>query len=161
MELCFVSDDDYRRFLRERAPQVVKPGPILTSSGQEIGRHQGLAFYTIGQRRGLGIAAREALYVLRLDTEQNALVVGPARELGRSTLLARAVNYPSGRPPASSVHVQARIRYRATLADATWTPLPGGQAQVDFTAPLRDITPGQAVVAYQDDVVLAGGIISE
>jgi len=161
MELCFVSDDDYRRFLREHAPQAVRPGPILTSSGQEIGRHQGLAFYTVGQRRGLGIAAPEALYVLRLDTERNAVVVGPARELGRSTLLATAVNYPSGQPPAGPVRVQVKIRYKARLADATWTPLPGNQARVDFAAPVRDITPGQAAVAYQDDVVLAGGTIHE
>jgi tRNA-specific 2-thiouridylase len=161
MELCFVSDDDYRRFLREHAPQAVRPGPILTISGQEIGQHQGLAFYTVGQRRGLGIAAPEALYVVRLDAERNALVVGPARELGQSTLLARAVNYPSGQPPAGSVRVQAKIRYKSQLAEATWTPLPDNQARVDFAAPLRDITPGQAVVAYQDDVVLAGGTIRE
>ena len=161
MELCFVSDDDYRRFLRERAPQAVKPGPILSSSGQEIGQHQGLAFYTVGQRRGLGIAAPEALYVLRLDTEQNALIVGPERELGRSSLHATEVNYPSGQPPEGPVPVQAKIRYRAAFADATWTPLPGGQARVEFAAPLRDITPGQAVVAYQDDLVLAGGMICE
>ena len=109
----------------------------------------------------MGIAAPEALYVLRLDTEQNALIVGPARELGRSTLLASAVNYPSGQPPEGPVRVQAKIRYRASLADATWTPLPGAKARVDFSAPLRDITPGQAVVAYQEDVVLAGGIICE
>lgn len=161
MELCFVTDDDYRRFLREHAPQAVRSGPIRTTSGQEIGRHQGLAFYTIGQRRGLGIAAPEALYVIRMDPEQNTLVVGTTRELGQSTLLSKDVNYPSGQVPSGPVRVQAKIRYRAQLADATWTPLPGSQARVDFDRPLRDITPGQAVVAYQDDVVLGGGTIHE
>lgn len=159
MEICFVTDDDYRRFLRERVPGAVQPGPILDTEGREIGRHQGLPFYTIGQRRGLGIAAPEALYVMRLDTTRNALVVGPARELGRRTLVAGKVNYVSGRPPDGPVRVQAKIRYKAILAAATWTPLDGERAQVEFDAPLRDITPGQAVVAYQGDVVLGGGII--
>ena len=160
MELCFVTDDDYRRFLREHAPEAVRPGPILDSAGEEIGQHKGLPFYTVGQRRGLGIAAPEALYVMRLDVEQNALIVGPARELGQRTLLADEAKYVGGVPPVGPTRVQAKIRYKARLADATWVPLAGGQARVEFDAPLRDITPGQAVVAYQGDVVLGGGIIS-
>jgi tRNA-specific 2-thiouridylase len=161
MELCFVTDDDYRRFLREHAPEAVRPGPILDTSGREIGRHQGLPFYTVGQRRGLGVAAPEALYVIELDVTRNALIVGPARELGRRTLLATEVTYVSGKPPAGPARVQARIRYKARLAAATWTPLRDGQARVRFDQPLRDITPGQAVVAYQEDVVLGGGIIAD
>ena len=160
MEICFVSDDDYRRFLQARAPEAIQPGPILDTAGREIGLHQGLPFYTIGQRRGLGIAAAEALYVIRLDVARNALVVGPSRELGQQTLDAREVSYVSGAPPTEPVRVQAKIRYRATLASATWTPAGNGQARVEFDRPLRDITPGQAVVAYQDDEVLGGGIIS-
>ncbi len=161
MEICFVTDDDYRRFLRERAPQAVQPGPTLNTSGQEIGRHQGLPYYTVGQRRGLGIAAPEALYVISLDVALNALVVGTRRELGRRTLLADDVSYVCGEPPGGPVRVQAKIRYRALLAEATWTPLVDMRARVDFDEPLRDITPGQAVVAYQGDLVLGGGIISE
>ena len=161
MEICFVTDDDYRRFLREHAPQSMQPGPILNRMGQEIGRHKGLPCYTVGQRRGLGIAAPEALYVLQLDVARNALVVGTAQELGQRTLVADDVTYVSGKPPAGPVRVQAKIRYRAVLADATWTPLGGKQARVEFDEPLRDITPGQAVVAYQGDLVLGGGIISE
>jgi tRNA-specific 2-thiouridylase len=120
-----------------------------------------LPFYTIGQRRGLGIAAPEALYVIRLDVSRNALIVGPARELGRQTLLAGQVSYVSGQPPEGPVRVQAKIRYKATLAHGTWIPLCEGQARIEFDAPLRDITPGQAVVAYVGDVVLGGGTISE
>jgi tRNA-specific 2-thiouridylase len=161
MEICFVTDDDYRRFLREHAPGAVRPGPILNTLGQRIGEHKGLPFYTVGQRRGLGIAAPEALYVIRLDTARNALVVGPDRELGRQNLVAREVSYVSGKPPDKPVRVQAKIRYKAILADAVWTPLENGHAKVVFDNPLRDITPGQAVVAYQGDRVLGGGVISE
>jgi tRNA-uridine 2-sulfurtransferase len=160
MELCFVTDDDYRRFLREHAPRAIQPGPILDNSGRELGRHQGLPFYTIGQRRGLGIAAPEALYVIRLDTARNALIVGTAEELGQRTLLADNVSYVSGQAPESPIRVQAKIRYKALLAEATWIPQGDGQARVEFDVPLRDITPGQAVVAYQGDVLLGGGIIN-
>ena len=161
MEICFVAGDDYRRFLREHAPQTVQPGPILNTAGKEIGQHQGLPFYTVGQRRGLGVAAPEALYVIRLDVARNALVVGPVGELGRRNLVAAEVSYVSGELPAKPVRVQAKIRYKAVFADATWTPLDGGRAGVKFDAPLRDITPGQAVVAYQGDAVLGGGLICE
>jgi tRNA-specific 2-thiouridylase len=161
MEICFLGDNDYRRFLRERAPQAVRPGPIVDTSGREIGQHQGLPFYTVGQRRGLGIAAPEALYVIRLDVARNALVAGTLGELGRQTLIAGQVRYVSGKPPAGPVQVRAKIRYKATLARASWTPLDGVQARVEFDAPLRDITPGQAVVAYQGDAVLGGGVIGE
>lgn len=159
MELCFVGDDDYRGFLRRHAPQVVEPGPILDTAGRVIGRHRGLPFYTVGQRRGLGIAAAEPLYVIRLDVERNALVVGPAAELGRQRLTAIDVCYVAGQAPPGPVRVQAKIRYRAKLAGATWTPLEGGRAGVEFDHPLRDITPGQAVVAYQGDQVVGGGLI--
>ena len=170
MELCFVADDDYRRFLSQHASHTVQPGPILDTAGREIGQHQGLPFYTVGQRRGLGTIARPrsggtagpaALYVIRLDVARNALVVGTARELGRRTLAAEEVTYVSGKPPGGAVRVQAKIRYRATLADGTWTPVPDGRSTVEFDSLLRDITPGQAVVAYQGGVVLGGGIISE
>ncbi|MBN1137716.1 MAG: tRNA 2-thiouridine(34) synthase MnmA [Anaerolineae bacterium] len=159
MELCFVSDNNYRRFLRERIPQAFRPGPIFDAAGQEVGRHQGLAAYTVGQRRGLRIAAPEPLYVIRLDPQSNTVIVGPAHELGRCTLLASDVRYVKDEPPPGPIRVQAKIRYKANLADAIWTPLDNGQASVEFDLQLRDITPGQAVVAYQGDEVLGGGII--
>ena len=161
MDLCFVTDGDYRSFLVRHAPETVRPGPVLDTSGREIGQHQGLPFYTVGQRRGIGIARREALYVISLDAARNALIVGPARELGRRALLAEQVRYVAGAPPHSPVRVRAKIRYQATLVEATWVPLPGEKARVEFDIPLRDITPGQAVVAYQGDEVLGGGIIEQ
>lgn len=167
MEICFVSDDDYRRFLVEHAPETARAGPIVDAAGREIGRHRGLAFYTVGQRRGLGnLATRrlgdggpQPLYVLRLDAGGNAVVVGTAAELGRQSLEAERVSYVSGEPPPAPVRVQAKIRYRAALAEATWIPDGESRARVEFQRPLRDISPGQAVVAYQGDAVLGGGII--
>jgi tRNA-specific 2-thiouridylase len=170
MELCFVADDDYRKFLQQRVPQAVRPGPILNTVGEEIGEHQGLPFYTVGQRRGLGSLVRpsgsdatapEAMYVIRLDLARNALIVGPARELGRRALIAESVSYLSGLTPRKAMRVKAKIRYKAALAGAMWTPMENARARVEFEESMRGITPGQAVVAYQDDVVLGGGIISE
>lgn len=158
-DLCFLGDGDYRQFLMRRAPQVQQPGPIVNRAGEVLGQHQGLAFYTIGQRKGLGIAAPEPLYVLGKDSARNALVVGVQAELGQSELTAAGVNWVSGKPPQGSLRVQARIRYKARDAQATVIPLAGGRAHVRFDEPLRDITPGQAVVFYQDDVCLGGGVI--
>ncbi len=159
-EICFVLDNDYRRFLRDHAPESIRPGPIFDTAGRVIGRHKGLPFYTIGQRQGLGIAASEPLYVLALDVEREALVVGPERELGRRELVATEVNFVSGRVPAASFEVTAKIRYKAIEARATVTPLRKKEVQVAFAEPQRDITPGQAVVFYQGEVVVGGGIIT-
>ncbi len=158
-DLCFIPDNDYRRFLQRHAPQALVPGPILDSSGHEIGRHKGLAGYTVGQRRGLGIAAPEPLYVLRLDIARNALIVGPRRELGCDRLIAREVRWVSGHPPDTPVSAGVKIRYRAPPAPAVVIPLPGARAEVHFATPLRDITPGQGAVFYDGELVLGGGII--
>ena len=159
-DLCFVADNDYRRFLEEHAPHVFEPGPILDGKGREMGRHSGLARYTVGQRSGIGIAAPEALYVLRLDVEHNALFVGPRRELGRDWLVATEVNWVGGKAPSQAITPVVKIRYRARPVQATVTPLAPGRARVCFAGPLRDITPGQGVVFYDGDVVLGGGLIS-
>jgi len=158
-DLCFVADGDYRRFLRDWAPKAVRPGPILDRQGRQLGTHRGLPFYTIGQRSGLGIAAPRPLYVLGLDVAHNAVVVGPADELGRDRLTTGPVNWISGQAPAGPFDAQVQIRYRATPAAATVTPLPAGRTEVRFAAPLRDIAPGQAAVFYDDQVCLGGGII--
>lgn len=157
-EICFIPDNDYRRFLEERMPGI-QPGPIIDTRGKVVGQHQGLPFYTIGQRHGLGIAASEPLYVLELDPASNAIIVGPRSYLGRRELTARDVSFVAGQVPSAPLKVMAKIRYRATEAEATVTPLGEGRVKVTFAEPQRAITPGQGVVFYQDEVVLGGGII--
>ena len=159
-ETCFIPDNDYRRFLQEHSPESVVPGPIIDSQGHLLGTHKGLPFYTIGQRSGLGISAPHPLFVLDTVLEQNALVVGPSSELGRSRLKAVDVSYVSGRVPDGASLVTAKIRYQAKYAAATLLPLGPDTAEVSFDTPLRDITPGQSVVFYQGKEVLGGGVIA-
>ena len=161
-DLCFLANRDYRGFLARNAPQAAgQPGPIVTSAGAVIGEHQGLPFYTIGQRKGLGIAAPEPLYVLRKELATNTLVVGHEEELGQRSLTTTGVNWVRGAAPEGPLRVTAKIRYKATEVAATVAPGKNGQAQVEFEQPLRDITAGQRVVFYQGEECLGGGAIAE
>lgn len=159
-DLCFLGQEDYRSFLARQLPETVRPGPVVTRAGQQVGEHQGLAFYTIGQRKGLGIAAPKALYVLEKDMAGNRLIVGTAAELGRLELQARAINWIAGAAPAESFAAEVKIRYKATPAAAWVTPLEDNRAQVLFEQAARDITPGQLATFYQGDVVLGSGMIA-
>lgn len=159
-DLCFITDGDYRAFLRRHAPAVERPGPILDHQGQVLGQHGGLAFYTIGQRKGLGVSAPQPLYVLEKDRETNSLIVGPRSQLGSASLTAAEVNWIAGSPPTEPFRASVKIRYRAPVATALVTPLNGDRAQVVFDQPLADITPGQRAVFYDGDLCLGGGVIS-
>ena len=158
-DLCFLGDGDYRRFLRVHAPEVMKPGPIALQDGTIIGEHTGLANYTIGQRKGLGVTYPEPLYVITTNPYRNALIVGTRDELGQDTLTARRMSWVSDNPPHSPFRAEVKIRYKAKPAPALVTPLDGERAEIIFDTPLRDITPGQGAVIYNDDVCLGGGII--
>jgi tRNA-specific 2-thiouridylase len=158
-DLCFLGEEDYRNFLRRYTPDVENPGPIETRNGQHLGEHKGLAFYTIGQRKGLGISSPVPMYVLAKDTSRNCLIIGKEDELGGQELTARDVNWVSGDPPAGTIRAQVKIRYKAVDAWGFVSPLDGSCVRVRFEAPLRDITPGQAVVFYDGDICLGGGII--
>ena len=158
-DLCFLGDGDYRRFLREHAPERMIPGPIVRRTGERVGEHGGLANYTIGQRKGLGIIAPEPLYVIAMNPATNALVVGTADELGGLELTARRVNWVSGEQPGTPFRAEVKIRYKARPAAATVEPLADRRMRVLFDEPLRDITPGQGAVIFQGDQCLGGGLI--
>lgn len=159
-DTCFVSDGDYRAFVAQQRPQTVRPGPILDLQGRQLGEHRGIAFYTIGQRQGLGIAAAHPLYVVEIDPVRNALIVGPKSALFRRELLAEQVHFVAGKAPPEPVPVTAKIRYKAEEAPALLIPMPNQKARVVFDQPQPAITPGQGVVFYQDEIVLGGGIIA-
>jgi len=158
-EICFVPDDNYRNFLRNRVG-MGRPGPIVTTAGEVLGEHQGLMNYTVGQRRGLGIAAPEPLYVLRLDVRNNALVVGTADETFENTLIAGEMVWSGLAPQTAPFNCAVQIRYRHEPIPATVYPSADGTS---FTAriqtPIRAIAPGQWAVLYDGDAVLAAGII--
>ena len=158
-DLCFLAGDDYRNFLQRNAAEMLKPGEIVTRDGKSIGEHNGLANYTIGQRKGLGVASPVPLYVLGKDAVKNTVIVGMREELGSRELTARDVNWLSGEMPSESFRAEVKIRYTAKEAEASVTPINGNQAQVQFDAPQRDITAGQAAVFYQGDLIIGGGII--
>lgn len=160
-DLCFLGNGDYREFLRLRAPEVMTAGPIVRSNGERLGEHQGLVNYTIGQRKGLGVSFAEPLYVLELDADANALVVGTKGELGRDRLVARQVNWVSGDAPREPFWAEVKIRYRSTPQPARIQPIADDGMSIVFDEPQRDITPGQAAVLYQGDICLGGGVISQ
>ena len=158
-DLCFLGDGSYREFLKRNAPDVFEPGDIVNAQGQVLGQHGGLPAYTIGQRRGLGLAAPQPHYVIKLESATNRLVVGTRDELGRTSLTAHRVNYISGRPFDRPTRVEAKIRYKSRPMPATVTSLPDYRLQANFDQPLPDITPGQGFVFFQGNQVLGGGII--
>ncbi len=158
-DLCFLNDGDYRRFLRDNIIHIQQPGPILDSAGRELGRHEGLAFYTIGQRKGLGIAAAEPLFVLRKDSKINALIVGPRHELGLTELVAEDANWIAGAAPAMPIRALIKIRYKAAGVMGTVIPIRAGSVRVEFDEPVYGVTPGQAAVFYDHDHLIGGGLI--
>src|SRR5690242_14707491 len=187
-EICFVAQNDYRGFISRYAAAsaerelvgagvgkatfattqangvipLPKPGPIYDQSGRMLGRHRGLAYYTIGQRKGLGLNSPEPLHVLTINAAENTLIVGPAAALEKTDFTVGKMHYVSGVIPGKPFQAFARIRYKAPERAAIVTPLEGDRAQVMLSSPQRAITPGQAAVFYSGedgDEVLCGGII--
>lgn len=158
-DLCFLAGDDYRNFIKRNAAEMLEPGAIVTRDGKVLGAHNGLANYTIGQRKRLGIASPVPLYVITKDATRNALIVGTQNELGAAELTARGVNWISGETPRDSFRAEVKIRYTAKEVPAWVRPMDGGQVKVAFDAPVRDATKGQAAVFYEGEKMLGGGII--
>lgn len=157
-EICFILNDDYAGFLRNRVPGAYRPGPIIDAGGNIIGEHAGIPAYTVGQRRGLGISGPEPRYVTAIYPERNAVAVGPKDEIYRRGLTAHGLNWIAP-PPDQPVRLKARVRYRHPEADATISPDDGDTVQVLFDEPQMAITPGQTVAFYDGDTVIGGGTI--
>jgi len=180
-EICFVAQNDYRGFINRYGAALAeghsglgatagaggvitlpKPGPIYNQDGKVLGRHRGLAYYTIGQRKGLGLTSPEPLHVLKIDAQQNALVVGPGQALEQTSFTVGKMHYVSGAIPTGPFEAAVRVRYKALEQPALVTPLEGNRAQVTLLHPQRAITPGQGAVFYggdNGDEVLCGGLI--
>jgi tRNA-specific 2-thiouridylase len=159
-DLCFLAGDDYRNFLQRNAAEILQPGNIETSDGVVIGQHNGLANYTIGQRKGLGVASPLPLYVITKHAKRNTLVVGTQDELGVTEIIARDVNWLNGETPNEPFRAEVKIRYTAKEVEALVSPMKERQVSVKFDAPVRDATAGQAAVFYQGEVMIGGGIIT-
>ncbi|NIM57991.1 MAG: tRNA 2-thiouridine(34) synthase MnmA [Candidatus Aminicenantes bacterium] len=160
-EICFVPDKDYPGFLQSRIPEAFRSGPIVDLKDRVLGQHKGIGYYTVGQRRGMGIAAPQPLYVLAIRREKNTIVVGTNDKLYERKLHATRVNLISGERIAKPLRIKAKIRHKHKESKALLTPSNSDQAIVEFEKPQRAITPGQAVVFYDGDVVVGGGIIDK
>ncbi|MEY2409537.1 MAG: tRNA-uridine 2-sulfurtransferase [Verrucomicrobiota bacterium] len=159
MEICFVPDRDYGQFLESSKLVERHRGEIIDEQGRVLGHHDGIEFFTIGQRKGLGISSAKPLYVLELDAVNNRVIVGDETRLDRQEFTIERCNWIPFEAPPSSLEATAKIRYNHPGAAATITPTENGGARVKMHAPQRAITPGQACVFYQDDLVLGGGWI--
>jgi tRNA-specific 2-thiouridylase len=160
MEICFVPDKDYGGFLQSANLVQKHRGDIVDLHGRILGKHDGIEFYTIGQRKGLGITTPKPVYVVELDAENNRVVVGDESALDRDEFVAERCNWHPFDQLTGPVNVTAKIRYNHPGAPATVTPLDGSRVKVKLHSPARAITPGQAAVFYQDDLVLGGGWIT-
>jgi tRNA-specific 2-thiouridylase len=160
-EVCFIHETSYHPFLQERLRESIEPGPIIDQSGNVLGKHKGIPFYTIGQRRGLRLAKGKPLYVIGIDRKRNALIVGEEREVYGNTFLANAVNWIDSREVTSSFSAQVKIRYNHPGSEAVISPKGKDEVQVEFKTPQKAITPGQAAVFYDGERVLGGGWIKE
>lgn len=158
-DLCFLGSLDYREFLQQEEVILMQPGPIVDTSGTEIGRHKGLAGYTIGQRKGIGISAEQPYYVLGKNVAQNSLIVGHHDELGRSVFKVGNVNWIDQTFPTHIDQIQVQVRYKAKPVEAAVKHISSSEYQVRLSEPLADVTPGQWAVFYTDEICLGGGMI--
>ena len=159
-ELCFAPSGDAGGFLRTTAPALVRTGgEVVDPDGRVLGEHDGTFAFTVGQRRGLGVAVGAPVYVLEVDAPTNRVVVGPAALLAKRTLQADRASWVAGEPPSGPFEARVRIRYRGEGVDAVITPRPDARFDVAFTVPQRAVAPGQSAVVYRDDEVLGGGRI--
>jgi tRNA-specific 2-thiouridylase len=155
-DICFISQKNYGTFLSQRFP--TQPGDIIDNQGKKLGQHRGIAFYTIGQRHGLGLASDKPLYIIRIEPESNRIMLGHEKELYSQKLAVQKLNWISDRAPRKPITAQAKIRYKSKESEANLF-FKNDSMDVHFAQPQKAVTPGQAIVFYNIDEVLGGGII--
>jgi tRNA-specific 2-thiouridylase len=160
-EICFIPDNDYRKFLISIDKEIAKPGPVLFVDGRKIGEHKGIAFYTIGQRSGFGIAYKKPLYVIHIDKERNEIILGEEKHTYSSGLIAKDINWIAFEKLDDKIKVDAKIRYSHKPVKSEVIPINDNKVKVIFDIPQRSVTPGQIVVFYKGDIVIGGGIIEK
>lgn len=158
-EICFVEENDYGRFISENTAEEIKPGFFTDTSGNILGKHKGIVHYTVGQRKGLGIAFGKPMYVVEIDAANNRVILGEENEVFGNSLVASNINLISIDSIKNGMKVKAKIRYSAREADAELYEYGSDKIKVNFDTPQRAITPGQSVVFYDGDLVLGGGEI--
>lgn len=158
-EICFVSDNDHGKYISNEKPDRVKPGNFVDKSGNVLGKHKGIVYYTIGQRKGLGLSLGRPVFVIGINAKTNEVVIGSEDDIFKTDLIATDVNFIPFDKLEDEMKVQAKIRYSARPAEAIISPLENGRVKVSFAEKQRAITKGQSVVFYNDDIVVGGGII--
>jgi tRNA-specific 2-thiouridylase len=158
-EICFIDDNDHGRYIYEKKPELRIPGNFVDESGKKLGEHKGIAYYTIGQRKGLGLSIGRPVFVSKIDKDKNEVVLSDESALFKTTLYADKINWVSKDSITETYHTTAKIRYSAKPAVCTIYPMDDGSVKVVFEEPQRAITAGQAVVFYDDNLVLGGGTI--
>jgi tRNA-specific 2-thiouridylase len=160
-EVCFIREPSYHSFLQERLKETIEPGPILDKKGRVLGKHKGIPFYTIGQRRGLNLAKGKPFYVIGIDRKKNVLVVGEEGEVYGDTFMVNSVNWITSRMTTFPFSAKVKIRYNHPGSEAVLSKKGDRELEVKFKVPQKAITPGQAAVFYDGDTVLGGGWVKE
>ncbi|HAA24536.1 MAG TPA: tRNA 2-thiouridine(34) synthase MnmA [Ruminiclostridium sp.] len=158
-EICFIPDNNYAAFITNKLGKPAQRGKFVDIHGNVLGEHKGLIHYTVGQRKGLGLSFGKPMYVIKIDAENNTVVLGEEKDVFSAGLTAFDLNWIAIDSLDGALRVKAKIRYSANEADAVITPIEGGKVRVDFDKPQRAVTPGQSVVFYDGDIVVGGGII--
>jgi len=160
-EICFIPDNNYAAFVSNRLSRPAARGKFVDIHGNVLGEHKGLIHYTVGQRKGLGLSLGKPVYVIRIDAENNTVVLGEEKDVYSASLTAYDLNWIAIDFLDKPLRVKAKIRYSANEAEAVIAPIEGGRVRVDFDKPQRAVTPGQSVVFYDGDIVVGGGIIEK
>lgn len=159
VEICFIPDNDHGKFIKSRRPEVVREGNFVDKQGNILGTHKGIVYYTIGQRKGLGLSLGKPAFVTDINPKTNEVVIGDEEDIFKDSLIAKDLNFIPFDRLEKEIKVMAKIRYSAKETSATIMPIEGDRVKVVFDEKVRAITPGQAVVFYDEDVVVGGGII--